>query len=169
MSIPEYQAAYAPDGDPAHTLINDAEERVAILRDLAQHLLRDYQGSTLTLLAACEGRLQTPEGSGLLDRLSKFEGSDDRHFKAFVLWKFLGALDLWRTQDSENLFIPGDYHLNRVALRTGMITVTDAELAEQLHEQSPASKADDWELREVAKRAYKLLEEGSEIDVFLAG
>ena len=118
---------YAPDGDPAHTLINRAEERVAILRDLAQRLLRDYQGPTLTLLAACEGQLQTPEGSGFLDRLSKIEGYNDRHFKkAFVLLKFLGALDLWRSQDTEN-----------------------------------------WKIRQVAKHAYKVLEEGSEIGVFL--
>jgi len=159
---------YAPDGDPAHTLINRAEERVAILRDLAQRLLRDYQGPTLTLLAACEGQLQTPEGSGFLDRLSKIEGYNDRHFKkAFVLLKFLGALDLWRSQDTENLFIPVGYHLIRMALRTGMVTVTDSELAEQLHERSSASEAGDWKIRQVAKHAYKVLEERSEIGVFL--
>ncbi len=168
LTVSEYQAVYAPDGDPAHTLINRAEERVAILRDLARGLLRDYQGSTLTLLAACDNRLHTPEGTGLLDRLSKFEGYNDPHFKkAFVLLKVLVGLDLWHTQDTQNLFIPVDYHLIRMALRTGIVTVTDPALADQLHTRSPATDADDWEIREVVKRAYKVVEESSGIGVFV--
>jgi hypothetical protein len=168
LTVPDYAALYAPDGDATHTLINRAEERVTILHDLAQGLLRDYEGSTLTLLAACKGRLHTPEGTGLLDRLSRFEGYDDPHFKkAFVLLKFLDTLDLWHTVDIENLFIPVDYHLIRMALRTGIVTVTDAELAEQLRRRSPATEADDWEIREVVKRAYKALEASSGVNVFI--
>ena len=168
LSVPDYQALYALDGDPAHALISRAEERVAILRDLAHGLLRDYGGSSLALLAACEQRLRTPQGSGLLDRLSKFIGYDDPHFKkAFVLLKALVGLKLWQAQDSENLFIPVDYHLIRMALRTGLVNVTDPALAEQLHTRAPASEADDWELREVIKRAYKALEEGSGLHVFV--
>ncbi len=168
LTVPDYQAVYAPDGDPAHTLINRAEERVDILRDLARGLLHDYQGSTLTLLAACDNQLHTPEGTGLLDRLSKFEGYDDPHFKkAFVFLKILAALDLWQAHDTENLYIPVDYHLIRMALRTGIVTVTDSDLAHQLRTQSPATDADDWEIREVVKHAYKVLEEHSGIDVFV--
>jgi hypothetical protein len=168
LTVSDYQALYAPDGDPTHTLINRAEERVAILRDLAQGLLRDYGSSTLTLLAACEQRLFTPQGTGLLDRLSKFEGYNDPHFKkAFVFLKALDKLNLWHAHDTENLFIPVDYHLIRMALRTGMVTVTDPGLSGQLHSRSPASEADDWEIREVVKRAYKALEEHSGIDVFV--
>jgi hypothetical protein len=168
LAVPDYQALYAPDGNPAHTLINRAEERVAILRDLAQGLTRDYQGSTLTLLAACDDQLHTPEGTGLLDRLSKFEGYNDPHFKkAFVFLKVLAALDLWYAQDTENLFIPVDYHLIRMALRTGIVTVTDLALADQLRTQSPATDADDWEIRQVVKQAYKAVEERSGIGVFV--
>ena len=167
LSVEEYQTVYAPDGDPAHTLINRAEERVAILRDLASGLLRDYAGSSLVLLAACRQRLHAPDGSGLLDRLAYFEGYNDPHFKkAFVLLKILAGLGVWRAQDVEHLFIPVDYHLIRMALRTGLVTVTDPALADQLHIRAPASQADDWEIREVVKRAYKALEEGSGIDVF---
>lgn len=168
LEVAEYQALYAPDGEAAHTLISRAEERVAILHDLARGLLRDYGGSTLTLLAACHGQLHTPDGAGLLDRLSRFEGYHDPHFKkAFVFLKFLDRLDLWRARDAENLFIPVDYHLIRMALRTGLVSVHDADLAEKLHSRSPASQADDWEIREVVKYAYQALEEHSGIDVFL--
>jgi hypothetical protein len=168
LTVAEYQALYAPDGDPAHTLINRAEERVAILRDLARGLLRDYGGSTLTLLAACDNRLHAADGTGLLDRLSQFEGYEDPHFKkAFVLLKFLDRLGLWQTQDAENLFIPVDYHLIRMALRTGIVSVTDTDLAEQLRGRSPSTEADDREIREVVKRAYKALEQHSGIDVFI--
>jgi hypothetical protein len=168
LSVTEYQAAYAPDGDAAHSLINRAEERVAILRDLAQGLLRDYGGSTLSLLAACHHRLHTSKASGLLDRVSKFEGYNDPHFKkAFVFLKALIGLDLWEVRDRENLFIPVDYHLIRMALRTGLVRVTDPALAEQLQTRAPASEADDWEIREVIKRAYKGLEERSGVDIFV--
>ena len=168
LAISEYEAVYAPDGDPAHTLINRAEERVAILQDLARGLVRDYQGSTLILLDRCDHRLHTVEGTGLLDRLATFVGYDDPHFKkAFVLIKALAGLNLWEAQDRENLFIPVDYHLIRMALRTGLVTVTDPGLADQLHSRSPATQADDWEIREIVKRAYKALEEGSGLDVFV--
>lgn len=168
LTVAEYQASYAPDGDPAHTLINRAEERVAILRDLAQGLLRDYQGSTLTLLAACGHQLQTSEGTGLLDRLSKFEGYNDPHSKkAFVLLKVLDQCNLWQAQDTNNLFIPVDYHLIRMALRTGIVTITDPALDKLLHTQAPASEADDLEIREVIKQAYKVMEEHSGVDIFV--
>ena len=168
LTVDEYQALYALDGDPAHTLINRAQERVAILRDLAQGLLRHYQGSTLNLLTACDGRLRSPQGTGLLDRLAKFEGYNDPHFKkAFVFLKVMAGLDLWHAQDRENLFIPVDYHLIRMALRTGLVTVTDPALADQLRTRSPATEADDWEIREVVKHGYKALEEQSHIDVFV--
>ena len=168
LTAPDYEAIYAPDGDASHTLINRTGERVSILRDLAQGLLHDYEGSTLTLLAVCEGRLHAPDGTGFLDRLSRFEGYDDPHFKkAFVLLKFLDALNLWHTQDTENLFIPVDYHLIRMALRTGIVTVSDAHLAKQLRGRSPATEADDWEIREVVKHAYKALEASSGVNVFI--
>ena len=168
LSVTAYESVYAPDGDPAHSLINRAEERVAILRDLAQGLLRDYEGSTLSLLAACNNRLHTSESGGLLDRVSKFEGYNDPHFKkAFVFLKALIGLNLWAVDDKENLFIPVDYHLIRMALRTGLVKVTDAALAEQLHTRTLASGADDWEIREIIKRAYKGLEERSGVDIFV--
>jgi hypothetical protein len=168
LAVAEYQSLYAPDHDPAHSLINRAEERVRILRDLAQGLRRDYAGSTLALLSACDHRLHSPDGAGLLDRLAAFEGYADPHFKkAFVFLKALESLDLWQARDRENLFIPVDYHLIRMALRTGLVAVTDAHLAEQLRTQAPAGQADDWEIREVVKRAYKALEEDTGINVFL--
>lgn len=168
LTSADYQAVYAPDGDAAHTLINRAEERVAILCDLAQGLLRQYGGSTLNLLSECDGRLHTPAGGGLLNRLAAFQGYDDPHLKkAFVFLKVLDRLDLWHARDTQHLFIPVDYHLIRMALRTGMVSVTNPQLADQLHNQSPASELDDWEIREVVKRAYKALEEHSGIDVFV--
>jgi hypothetical protein len=174
LSLAEYQAAYALDGDPAHTLINRAEERVAILRELGQGLLRDYQdipGSPYLaahLLAACAGRLRTPEGTGLLDRLVKFQGYDDPHLKkAFVLIKALARLGLFDPADREQLFIPVDYHLIRMALRTGLVTITDPALADQLRSRAPASHDDDWELRQVIKLAYKQLEQAAGVDVFV--
>jgi hypothetical protein len=168
LAVAEYEAVYALDENPAHTLINRAEERVAILQDLARGLLRNYQASTLVLLDQCDHHLHTAGDIGLLDRLPAFVGYNDPHFKkAFVFIKALVGLNLWDAQDREDLFIPVDYHLIRMALRTGLVRVTDPELADQLHTRTLATPADDWEIREIIKRAYKALEENAGVDVFV--
>ena len=107
-------------------------------------------------------------GTGLLDRLVRFQGYNDPHLKkAFVLVKALTGLGLFQPTDREQLFIPVDYHLIRMALRTGLVTITDRALADQLRSRSPASQDDDWELRQVIKLAYKQLEQAAGIDVFV--
>ncbi len=174
LELDEYLAAYAPDGDPAHSLINRAQERVDILRDLGRGLLEQVgppDGDPYIfqrLLAACDGQLHPAQGTGFLDRLSKFKGySDPHHKKAFVLLKILDKLGLFSALDRNNLYIPVDYHLIRMALRTGLVTVTDPDLADQLRSRREASQEDDDEIRQVVKQAYKEVENGSGIDVFV--
>ena len=173
LSLDEYRAMYALDGKPENSLISRPEERVRILRELGQGLLKQYGGGSdvylfVQMLADCNQRLQSVDNAGFLDWLSQFEGySDPHHKKAFVLLKVLDRLDLFHPQDRENLYIPVDYHLIRMALRTGLVDVTDEGLARQLSSRQEASQPDDDEIRQVVKLAYKELETQSRIDVFV--
>jgi hypothetical protein len=172
LDLDEYLSVYALDGKPENSLINRPEERVRILRELGQGLLDDCGGSDdcafVWMLEKCGGRLHATDNTGFLDRLSKFEGySDPHHKKAFVLLKILDRLGLFNPEDRENLYIPVDYHLIRMALRTGLVDVTDEGLAHQLSSRQEASQQDDDEIRQVVKLAYKILESESQIDVFV--
>ena len=84
----------------------------------------------------------------------------DPHFKkGFMLVKTLESLGLYRVLDRENLFIPVDYHLMRVALRGGMVETPPA-VADQLRARRPASEELDEAIRGAVKRAYKIVENG---------
>ena len=173
LSLDEYRAVYALDGNPENSLISRPEERVRILRELGQGLLAQYgevgdKHLFVDMLADCNQRLLATDNTGFLDWLSQFEGySDPHHKKAFVLLKVLDRLDLFDPQDRENLYIPVDYHLIRMALRTGLVEVVDEGLARQLRSRQEASQDDDDEIRQVVKSAYKDLETQSQIDVFV--
>jgi len=157
---------FSETGRPADCRLRRNGERAALLRDAAGRLLRDFAGEASNLLAATGGRLRAPAGAGLINRLEQYAGYFDPHFKkGFVLVKTLEGLGAWRAADRENLFIPVDYHLLRVALRSGMVGVEPA-LADALRRQEPADDALDDALRGAAKRGYKLVEEASGMDIF---
>ena len=168
LTLPDLQRAFSLTGDPAHALVTRAEERADILRDDARRLVARYDGSVQGMLAGTGGYLRRPDGSGLLDILTAFQGyRDPHHKKAFVLLKALETLGLWQARDRENLFIPVDYHLIRVALRAGLVEVADQELAAILRARREATAQDDEELRGAVKAAYKQVEERSGLDIFV--
>lgn len=168
LTLPDLQRAFSLTGNPAHTLVTRTDERAAILRDDARRIVAEHDGSVQRLLAVTAGYLRRPDGSGLLDILAAFQGyRDPHHKKAFVLLKALEILGLWRVRDPENLFIPVDYHLIRVALRVGLVEVTDRELAETLRARREATAADDEELRGAVKAAYKRVEILSRMHIFV--
>jgi len=141
-------------------------ERAELLRDSAQRLLDDFGGEAANLLEATGGRLHRDDGRGLIDLLDQYAGYTDPHFKkGFMLVKTLETLGLYRVVDRENLFIPVDYHLMRVALRTGMIEV-ESQVGDQLRARRPASDELDEAIRGVVKSAYKIVEEASGLDIF---
>ena len=157
---------YSPTGRPQDVGIPRPAERAALLRDAAQRLLADFGGEAADLLQATGGRLRRADGMGLADILGAYAGYRDPHFKkGFMLVKTLESLGLYRVLDRENLFIPVDYHLMRVALRGGMVETTPA-VADHLRARRPASDELDEAIRGAVKRAYKIVENASGLDIF---
>ncbi len=163
----QFDAILSLDGNPSHPATPRGAERARLLRETAQALLQRYGGSLERLVHDSKGLLRRDDGRGLLDVLGDMPGYSDPHLKkAFVLLKIWQRLGLWEARDRHNLFIPVDYHLLRVALRSGMVQVEDAEWRQRLRDKAEATVSEEEHIRAAAKQAYKRVEQLSGIDVF---
>ena len=144
------------DLDPQHSPIDRVEERLEQLHDSARLLLGEYGGEALAVYERAGGRL-AGEG-GLLDLLSKFRAySDPLRKKALLLAGMLHESGIWPLQDPQQLKVPMDYHVMRVALRSGMVEVGDQGLATALRERRPVSAAQDNAVRTAVSAACDAL------------
>jgi hypothetical protein len=145
---------------PHQVTIRNPTERAVLLRDCGRRLEKNYNGSVTDLLKEA-GRRLTPsvDGTilGLLSLLSKFKAyQDPANKKSLLLLKFLLRRQLWTIEDTDQLRIPVDNHLTRIALRTGIVTASRT-LNEKLRKQHPISIVEDIELRKTVGEAYSLV------------
>ncbi|MEM2934110.1 MAG: queuosine salvage family protein [Methanocellales archaeon] len=148
--------------------IPDPEVRAMLLRDSAIKLLKHYRGSALELIKTANGYLMREDGEGLLQLLAQFKAySDPLSKKSFLLVKFLERRKLFKVIDIENLHIPVDNILARIALRTGIIEVMDEKLKTKLKKNLPANQVDDREIRSIAQKAYDMVSKESRCKVTL--
>lgn len=142
-------------------------ERAEILKDTAHKLARNYKGEVSYLLDKSKGLLSRGDSKGLIQMMQKFKGYSDPHFKkGFVFLKFVTKLGFFEPIDKENLYVPMDYHVLRVALRSGIIEIVDEPLKMKLMNKIPASVEDDFQLRHAAMNALKVTERTSDFDAF---
>lgn len=163
----DLRAAISDDGNPSHSKLDRVQERVDLLHDCAEVLLRDFEGDVMKIYAQSNGYVQPVKGQGLLDLLARFKAySDPVRKKSFLLVVFLNEAGVWRVMDPENLSLAIDYHLMRIALRSGAIRVLDASLAAKLKERKPVAEAEDGLVREAARAAYSFMARQPGLDVF---
>jgi hypothetical protein len=167
MPDEDFLRAFSLEGDPARPALARMDERIRLLRDASRVLLTHWGGSVSRLLLK-HPRLREANGLGLLDIVQRsFEGYDDPLYKK--LFVFLKALDVtgrWRPLDPENVQIPVDYHVIRLALRNGIVTVHDPALAETLRLGVECPPADEQLLREVIMAAYDAMIRSAELSVY---
>jgi hypothetical protein len=142
---------------PVEVTIRNPSQRAELLRDCGQKLEDIYEGSALNLLDQAENRLSdSPSGIslGLLDHLARFKAYEDpAQKKSFLLLKFLLRRQLWVLDDPENLRIPVDNHLIRIALRTGIVKVPPS-FEEMLLGRQLITVDNDIALRQVIADAF---------------
>ncbi len=142
---------------PVLVTIRNPSQRAELLRDCGQKLADFYNGSVLTLLDQAENKLLVSSSStrlGLLDHLARFKAYEDPvRKKSFLLLKFLLRRRLWTLDDPENLRIPVDNHLIRIALRTGIVKVSSS-FGEVLRARRVITVANDVALRQVVADAF---------------
>ncbi len=99
--------------------------RAMLLRDIGRKLVHLYGGSSLRLLEESRGYLYS-RGQGLIERLKVFRAYEDPvEKKPFLLVKFLTRRGYLKVFDVENLHVPVDNHLTRIAYRLGIVRVSD--------------------------------------------
>ena len=161
--------AFSLTNDPTQPALPRVHERVALLRDAAHVLLRDWDGRVINLLEQRPSlRPDAAHQHGLLDTLvASFKGYSDPLFKkVFVFLKALDVTGRWQPLDPANVLMPVDYHVIRLALRNGTITINDDALAEQLRSHTPVSQADELALREAVMDAYQQMIQHSGLSVY---
>jgi hypothetical protein len=142
---------------PVQVTIRNPGERADLLRDCGQKLLEKYKGSVLNLLKRASHRLVRSVDRahpGLLSLLAHFKAYEDPATKkAFLLLKFLLRRGLWTVDDIDQIRIPVDNHLSRIALRTGIVDVS-TDLATKLRQAVSIEVATDIVLRRIVADAY---------------
>jgi hypothetical protein len=146
--------------------ISRVEERAKLLNDCGKKLLENFDGKAMNIFKKSGGFLKRKDGNGILDVLSKFEAyNDPLQKKSLVLLHYIRDGGLLEIKDPENLKMPIDYHMMRVSLRTGIITILDKDLERKLKNREEAMPEDDLEIRSKAQEAYKIVSEVSGFDV----
>jgi len=163
----DLRAVISDDGDPFHSKLDRIQERVELLHGCAEVLLRDFEGDVMKIYARSGGYVKPVEGQGLLDLLARFKAySDPVRKKSFLLVAFLNEAGVWRVRDPENLSLAIDYHLMRIALRSGAIRILDRSLAAKLKERKPVTESEDEAVREAARAAYQFTARQPGLNVF---
>ncbi len=135
---PRLQAILSDDFDPDHSTVDRIDERLRQLHEVAETLLADYDGEAMNLYCRAGGHLRG--GDGIFQRLSSIPAyADPLEKKAHLLVGQLDAAGVWPLEDPENLKVCMDYHAMRVALRTGIVEVTDPGLVLALKQQARVS------------------------------
>lgn len=131
----------------------DLELRTRLLRDIGFKLLRLYSGKVVNLLERSKSKLRG--GWGLIDRLKVFTAYQDPvEKKSFLLVKFLERRGIFKPVDLENLEVPVDNHLTRIALRLGIVEVR-GELYDKIRSNVEVTPFEDYILRIMVREAYK--------------
>ncbi len=161
----DLRSVLSDDFDPAHSRIDRVEERLGQLHDCARGLLQGYEGHALLIHERAGGRLCG--AGGLLELLAQFEAyADPMQKKSVLLAGMLHEIGVWPLRDPQNLKVAMDYHAMRVALRSGIVEVRDADLADDLRRQRPASAEVNQAVRTCVSEACDILVAESGHSVF---
>ncbi len=148
--------------------MRDINTRVLLIRDLARKLIKVYDGKVTNLIKESGGYLYTSDASGFIDRLKIFKAySDPVEKKSFLLAKFLERRGLLEIRDRENINVPVDNHLMRIAVRLGIVKPIGSMEKYFTSWSIEADKELDIVFRLIARRAYRFLANIADISPFI--
>jgi len=161
------KALLSDDGNPDHSTIDRVAERVGLLRDCARVLLKRFDGDIMRIHDVSEGYLTRRDGKGLLTLLKNFRAyRDPVEKKSFLLLLYLNESGVWKIRDLKNLKIAVDYHIMRIALRAGIVSLVDNALAFRLLQHKRVKQSEDYEVRKTVREACSLLSKHSGHSIF---
>lgn len=148
--------------------VPDPEVRTELLRDLGYKIVRLYNSSFSEFLKASNERIRgTLSKPGIVDNLRVFRAYEDPvEKKSFLLVKFLKARGIFKPIDLENMEVPVDNHLVRIAYRTGLVDV-QGDLWRKIYLGEEVTQVEDTLLRLIVRQAYKSVAIEAKVDVGL--
>lgn len=159
------RAILSDDFDSSRSTVDRVDERVAQLHDVARMLLEQYEGQAMNIYCQAGGHI-LGEG-GIFQRLAAIPAyTDPLNKKAQLLVGQLDAAGVWPLEDPQNLKVCMDYHAMRVALRTGIVEVTDPGLLLALKQQARVSDAINHVVRRAVSDACDRVIAHSGVSVF---
>jgi len=140
-----------------NVVIWDPSTRAELLRDAALKLIKYFNGSVTELLSRSEGYVRHPYKNGLSDLFKVFKAySDPVEKKFFLFLKFVMRRGLLEVRDPQNVEVPVDNHLSRLALRLRLIEL-DSDTVSKVLSRVEFTEYEDVKLRVNVRYAYKLM------------
>jgi hypothetical protein len=141
--------------------------RLRLTRNFGEMLSIHYKGNFLELYERSKHRL-IDNGNGFLERCEIFDGYRDPYLfkKANLVAKIMERRGLWKFEDPENKIPPIDYHLQNVAIKSGIVKIISKELKKKIKNKEFLTLDEELELRMACKEAYKIIYDISGIDPY---
>ena len=104
---------------------------------------------------------------GFLKSCEDFQGYADPfvYKKANLAAKVMERRGLWKFKDPESKSLPMDYHLQNVAIKTGMVSL-DSKLVDKISKKKFLNSDEELELRIACMDAYRMVSEASGMDPY---
>ncbi len=162
--IEEIKPYFAEDHQAEKCTLDRLEERARLWMDMAQGLLKYFDGKIENLFVKSDWK-ETQDAKSLYKKLRLFEAySDPLQKKSGVFLKLIDDADLLDLSQLKNVIPIMDYHMQRVLLRSGCIEVEDEILKSKLQNRQVLS--DDSEIRNACIQAMNIIAETSSYPVF---
>lgn len=140
----------------------DPGTRTLLLQDLGKKTVIYYDSKFTNILKKSEGKIRGENSiTSLLKIFRAYEDPVEK--KTFLLIKFLTRRKLIEIKDSENIELPIDNHLTRIAIRLGIVRLS-REIEEAIEREIEVDQETDIEIRLVIREAWKKLAKKAEIE-----
>ncbi|RLG64704.1 hypothetical protein DRO02_02160 [archaeon] len=137
--------------------ISRVEERYVILKETAKSLIENIGGIDKLL------SMDTGEIIKAMNKLKAF--TDPLKKKIMVFLKFIHESGMYKV-DLSKVIVALDYHLTRIAFRTGMISLNDETLLDRIRNGKKVRIYEDLMIRKAAIEAYTIVGNESGLDAF---
>ncbi len=138
--------------------------RAFLLSDLGIKIISMFNGSALNALRSTGGRLLGP--SGFTELMRNFAAyTDPVEKKTHLLAKFLHGRGIIKFTDVNNAQVAVDNHLTRIAIRLGLVELSQ-RFINMIKNNIPFTPKDDVNLRSLVRDSWKIVSMNSHIDAF---
>jgi len=153
--------------DTGNIPIYDPERRFMLTRNFGEFLLKYYDGNFYEIYKSSH-YLLINNGVGFLERCEIFDGYRDSalYKKANLVAKIMERRGLWKFEDPINKTPPIDYHLQNVAIKSGMVVINSDEIKRKIRNKEFLNLNEELGLRLACKDVYRIICEISKIDPY---